>query len=149
MAARNPQGPPTPWQRMTLADSNLVIYAAKDNYDSLVDWFAAVAPCVSAVTRVEALGFHKLVPKEKDLLEEFFSKTSILSVSEEVIFRATALRQKKRMNLGDALIAATALVHGLTLATHNTADFAWISDLSVIDPFDQKPMNQPTEGASL
>ena len=148
MAAGNPQGPPTPGQRMTLADSNLVIYAARDNYDWLVDWFAAVAPSVSAVTRVEALGFHKLVPKEKDFLDEFFPKASILSISEEVILQATALRQQKRMSLGDALIAATALVHGLTLATRNMEDFQWIPRLSLIDPFERRP-DSTKEGASL
>lgn len=132
---------------MMLADSNLVIYAAKDNHGPLVDWFADVGPHVSAITRVEALGFHKLIPKEKGFLDEFFFKASILAVSEEVILEATSLRQQKRMNLGDALIAATALVHRLTLATHNTADFAWVSNLSLFDPIDQQAKKQSNEGA--
>lgn len=33
----------------------------------------------------------------------------------------------------DFLIAATALVHGLTLVTHNIQDFASITDLQVVD----------------
>ncbi len=40
------------------------------------------------------------------------------------------------MKLGDALIAATALVHGVELVTRNTADFSGIAGLRVINPLD-------------
>jgi predicted nucleic acid-binding protein len=39
------------------------------------------------------------------------------------------------MSLGDALIVATALVHRLTLVTHNVTHFGWIDDLVILDPF--------------
>jgi hypothetical protein len=41
----------------------------------------------------------------------------------------------KSMPIKDSLIAATALVHGLTLATHNTRDFTG-AGVKVIDPFE-------------
>ncbi len=41
------------------------------------------------------------------------------------------------MSLGDALIAASALRHGLKLATHNKKDFEWIKSLEVIDPMQE------------
>lgn len=50
------------------------------------------------------------------------------------IDRAIALRRSKKMTLGDAIIAATALEYNLTLATHNTKDFLWIDSLTVVDP---------------
>nr|VFJ66054.1 MAG: hypothetical protein BECKFW1821B_GA0114236_11116 [Candidatus Kentron sp. FW] len=37
-------------------------------------------------------------------------------------------------DVGDALIAATALVHNLELATANTSDFDWIEGLDVVNP---------------
>jgi predicted nucleic acid-binding protein len=37
--------------------------------------------------------------------------------------------------LGDAIIAATALVHVQTLVTRNTDDFAWIPSLKLWNPF--------------
>ena len=37
-------------------------------------------------------------------------------------------------NGGDALVAATCLVHGLVLVTHNTVDFTGIPELEVLDP---------------
>jgi predicted nucleic acid-binding protein len=39
------------------------------------------------------------------------------------------------MPIKDSLIAATALVHGLAVATRNTADFA-IAGVEVINPFE-------------
>jgi toxin FitB len=39
------------------------------------------------------------------------------------------------MKLPDAIIAATALVHGCELVTRNVSDFAKIPGLSVFDPF--------------
>jgi predicted nucleic acid-binding protein len=40
----------------------------------------------------------------------------------------------KAMPIKDSLIAATALVHGLTIATHNQADFR-VAGVKLLDPF--------------
>ena len=45
------------------------------------------------------------------------------------------LRQMKKMSLGDSLVAATCLAHDLTLVTRNAADFSWIENLRVLNPF--------------
>lgn len=64
----------------------------------------------------------------------FFSLVAVLPISPEVVLEAIRLRQLRKMSLGDAVIAATALVHGLPLVTRNVADFARIDGLTVIDP---------------
>lgn len=45
---------------------------------------------------------------------------------------------KRRMNirLADAVIAATAMIHNLKLATRNMDDFNAIKGLEVINPFE-------------
>jgi toxin FitB len=96
------------------------------------------APAVSMISRVEVLGYHRLTETQKEYFEKFFKITPLLPVTEEIILKAIALRQQKKMSLGDALIAATALVHDLTLVTHNVKDFEWIDDLSVLSPFEQQ-----------
>jgi hypothetical protein len=117
-----------------LADSNLIIYAASKNYPQLREWMALNKPVVSAVSLVETLGYHKLSAGEKLALETFFKELTILYPTSEIFQGAIELRQRHAMSLGDALIAATALFHDLTLATHNTADFEWIDALRLTDP---------------
>jgi len=119
---------------MMLADSNLIIYAASGNHPDLMDWFAKNKPAVSVISLVEALGYHKLQEKDKRFLEDFFAELIIHYPNPEIFQTAIDLRQQHAMSLGDALIAATAIYHGLTLATHNTKDFGWIKSLEVIDP---------------
>lgn len=120
-----------------LLDSNIIIYAAKPEYAFLGTFIEENAPVVSAVSYVEVLGFHKLTETEKELFAEFFAATTVLSISTEIIEKAVELRQTKKMTLGDALIAATALTHNLTLATNNTADFAWIDGLKLFNPLEK------------
>lgn len=69
------------------------------------------------------------------LLEEFFANTPTLPVSAPVLDQAVQLRRRRRMKLGDALVAATALTPGCELVTRNTADFDWVTGLSLHDPF--------------
>lgn len=117
-----------------MLDSNIIIYAARPEYPGLRRLIAARAPAVSAVSLVEVLGYHKLTDEDRVRFEAFFSATKILPISDAVIFRSISLRQSRKMSLGDALIAATALVFGRELLTHNTNDFAGIPGLSVVDP---------------
>jgi toxin FitB len=117
-----------------LLDSNLIIYSAKPEHAPLRQFIAENAPAVSAVSFVEVLGYHKLSAVERQHFEEFFAASTVLPVSEQVIERAVRLRQLRKMTLGDALIAATALVYDRTLLTHNTKDFTAIPDLKVVDP---------------
>lgn len=121
---------------MILADSNLIIYAASGKYPDLVDWFAENSPVASAVSLVEVLGYHKLKEDEKETLENLFAELTVIYPSVEVFQKATELRQQRNVSVSDALIAATAIFHNLTLATHNTSDFDWVDGLEVIDPFE-------------
>jgi predicted nucleic acid-binding protein len=94
-------------------------------------------PIVSAMTLVEVLGYHKLKAEEKEVLENLFAELSVIYPSVEIFLKAIGLRQQRNVSVSDALIAATALYHNLTLATRNTSDFNWIEALALIDPLDK------------
>ena len=117
-----------------IVDSNIIIYAFQPKYANLRDFFAAHAPVVSAASYVEVLGYHKLTEPREERLRHFFSLTTVLPIDQDVLDQAVYLRQQRKMSLGDALIAATALVHRLTLVTHNVPDFDWIDGLTILDP---------------
>ncbi|MCC6071280.1 type II toxin-antitoxin system VapC family toxin [Massilia sp. GCM10020059] len=59
---------------------------------------------------------------EQHVLPTFASRT--LSIDVAVARRAAGLHVPNVRPVRDALIAATALVHGMTVVTRNTADFA-------------------------
>jgi toxin FitB len=44
------------------------------------------------------------------------------------------LRQMRKMSVGDAIHAATAIIHNLELVTRNEGDFKWIKQLVVVKP---------------
>lgn len=58
-----------------------------------------------------------------------------MAISDAVLEQAVKLRQSKKMTLGDALVAGTALAHDLTLVIRNTKDFDWIGNLRLLNPF--------------
>jgi predicted nucleic acid-binding protein len=117
-----------------LIDSNIIIYAAQPQHAALRQWIAQHAPAVSAISYVEVLGYHRLALAEKQALELFFAAATMLPLSQPILAEAVKLRQQRKMTVGDALIAATCLLHKLTLVTHNTKDFTWIAGLTVFDP---------------
>lgn len=90
---------------------------------------------------VEVLGFHPLTNEQRQLFEAFFQCANVLPVSDQVIHEAIRLRQGRKMNLGDALIAGTALAYQIPLATHNVSDFDWIQSVKIIDPL--VPLESP------
>ena len=118
-----------------LIDSNITIYVAQRRYDGLSDFVASLPNrSVSIVSYIEALGYHRLVEPERVFLEAFFLNTDILPLTDAIADQAIRLRQQRRMGLGDAIIAATALTHNLALVTRNTEDFRWIGGLELLDP---------------
>src|SRR5207237_6107473 len=90
----------------------------------------------SAISRIEVLGYHLLATEQHQYLIEFFQAANILRISDAVVTEAVKLRQTKRMGLGDAIVAGTALAHRLTLVTRNIGDFSWIQSLDLINPFE-------------
>lgn len=118
-----------------LLDSNIIIYSIQPNNSQLREYIAEQLPCVSAISYVEVLSYHNLLLQDRVDLEEFFSLVPILQITSTILDQAVALRQIKKISLGDSLIAATSLVHGITLVTRNIKDFAWISGIKLLDPY--------------
>lgn len=121
-----------------LLDSNIIIYSAQPEYSHLRKLIAEHAPTVSALSYLEVLGYHLLTEQQRRYFEEFFQVAQVLPLSQDVLNQAVALRQRRRMTLGDAIIAGTALVYGLTLITRNTNDFRWIVELELLNPFEAR-----------
>ena len=120
---------------MRLLDSNIIIYATQAlHLPQLKSLLASPDSLVSEITRLEALGFHRLSLGDKLFLEETFSTMQVLGIDKAIIDKAIALRQQRKMSAGDAIHAATALLSNLELHTRNMVDFNWIKGLKVVNP---------------
>ena len=59
-----------------------------------------------------------------------------MPLDEPTVQQTIRLRQQLRIKLPDAIIAATALTHGLPLLTRNTSDFGAVPGMLVLNPYD-------------
>ena len=116
---------------MWLADSNIVILAASRPDHPLQAWLEEQVPAISLITRIEVLGYHKFKPGEQALIEAMLEPLDEIGIDPATVNLAIGLRQQRKMSLPDALIAATALEHNLTLATRNEDDFSWVPGLQL------------------
>jgi predicted nucleic acid-binding protein len=118
-----------------LIDTNVII----DNFGNKLPEKAtkllySIALTVSAVTKIEVLGWTNATKAQLQPLYDFMEIAGILPINEAVVEKTITIRQTKKIALGDAIIAATALVYDLVLISRNTSDFKNIDGLQVFDP---------------
>jgi predicted nucleic acid-binding protein len=121
---------------MILLDSNILIYLVQKEHEALRQWLLTIQPAYSIISKVEVLGYWNLSTTQAHAIAAVLSPMREISLTARQCEQAISLRQQRKMSLGDALIAATALDHNLPLATRNTKDFDWISGLQLINPMD-------------
>lgn len=119
---------------MVLLDSNIIINGSKPSHSALRKYIAETPHCVSVISWIEVLGYSEINPEEHSFLDDFFDIVATFDLTDSVVQRAISLRTRRRMTLGDSIIAATAIEFGLQLLTYNTKDFSWIVELHLISP---------------
>lgn len=68
-------------------------------------------------------------------IKDFLAFANLFYIDDAIADKAIFLRKTyKKLKLGDALIAATALVHDFVIITRNTKDFQNIEGLEYINP---------------
>lgn len=137
---------------MYLLDTNVISELRKPQADkNVVAWAKTViAPrmFISAITLKEletgVLRMERRDPAQGKVLRNWLKRhvmpafdARILPVDSTVALRCARLHVPDQANESDALIAATALVHGLTVVTRNVADFE-SSGVALINPWDSR-----------
>lgn len=134
---------------MYLLDTNVVSELRKPHADANVKrWAAAVASSslfLSAITVLEleagVLRIERRDARQGKALRHWLDAQVLIAFADRILPIDTAIAKRcaslhvpNRMADGDALIAATALVHALTLVTRNIDDFKR-SGVELIDPW--------------
>ena len=90
---------------------------------------------ISVITKIEVLGYNDL-PRKMSAMSNFVSLSEILPLNETVTEKTIELKRSRKMKLGDAIIAATAIVDNLVLITRNVDDFKFIPSLTALNPYE-------------
>ncbi|WP_085690143.1 MULTISPECIES: type II toxin-antitoxin system VapC family toxin [unclassified Pseudomonas] len=137
---------------MYLLDTNVISELRKPQADkNVVAWARTVTSprmFISSITLKEletgVLRMERLDPAQGKVLRTWLKRhvmpafdARILPVDAAVALRCARIHVPDQANESDALIAATALVHGLTVVTRNVADFE-SSGVALINPWESR-----------
>jgi predicted nucleic acid-binding protein len=123
-------------QSLYTLDTNAVIDFINDDEHAapiLSDILAgpAIPSYISTITEGELFAFSRLTDSEITRIEDFLQLVTIIPVDSRVARLAGRLKATYRMELGDSLVAATALLMRSTLLTRNVRDCRKIPQLSL------------------
>ncbi len=119
-----------------LLDSNIIVYLSKGELDNETFFDENKTYCVSVISYMETLGFAFETAREKQFVQHLLSLFEVLYIDKPIADKVVEIRQKKKVKLPDAIIAATALEKQCTLVTRNVDDFKHLdSTLHIINPF--------------
>lgn len=98
-----------------VADTNILLYTLEGHsgIESLLHYSFAV----SVISEIELLGKHEITSEETRIITELLADCSLIELNNPIKNRAIQLRQKQKIKLPDALIAATAIELQIPLVT--------------------------------
>jgi predicted nucleic acid-binding protein len=123
---------------MYLLDTNTVIDFCNSKLPlNAKNFLISIEPIISVISNIEMFASTKIPEYEVKKLQEFIEIATIYDkIDAKIVAKSIEIRQKYKIKLPDAIIAATALANNLTLITRNISDFEDIEGLSIINPYD-------------
>ena len=121
-----------------LVDTNILIYHVGGSAPAsqfLNKIIGEQAFHLSILSVVEFLGWLGHTEEKFKECQALVKLAKVFSVDAQIADKAVDLRRIKKIKLADAIIASTAIVNNLNLATRNQADFKGIKTLEIINPF--------------
>lgn len=124
-----------------LYDTNIIIYYLQQQFPVATEIFIDSliqnqSPVISVITEIELLCWNGSLENDIEVLKCFIGETIVIPLEQDVKLRTIEIRKKYKLKMPDAIIAASALVHDLTLLTRNLNDFKLIPELKIINPWE-------------
>lgn len=112
-----------------LLDTNSAIYMLNGNL--CMQPYLKENLAISFISEIELYPFKEITEEEEKTIEEFIKNCKLFEIDKSIIKQAIHIRQNYHNKLGDAIIAATAIVNNLTLLTADKG-FNKIKELNMI-----------------
>ena len=90
-------------------------------------------PTISVITEIEALSWINHDKNKEQIVKAFVEDATVLALTPAEVAQCVSIRRSRKIKTPDAIMAATAIVHNLTLITSDTG-FKNIQGLKIIDP---------------
>lgn len=112
-----------------LADTNFLIFTSQGN--SIVEPFLDYNIGISFISEMELLGVFNIYKIQKSNMQSIIDECFVIDMSTEIKKKAIQLKQKYKIKLPDAIIAATAIELAVPFITAD-ADFKVIKELDLL-----------------
>ena len=112
-----------------LADTNFLINISLKNL--IVEPFIDFNIGISYITEIELIGVFSISKFQLSTSKELIKSCSVFEMNPKIKEQTILLKQKYKLKLPDAIIAATAIVYKLPFLTSD-ADFKNIKELNLI-----------------
>jgi predicted nucleic acid-binding protein len=112
-----------------VADTNVLIYFLEGNKN--LKSFQDNNFAVSVISEIEMLGWYKIAEEEKNIIRLFLDSCFVIELLPAIKEIAIGIRQKHKMKLPDAVVAATAIYLDAPLITADK-QFSKIPNLKLL-----------------
>jgi predicted nucleic acid-binding protein len=124
-----------------LLDTNTLIYfmdgtLTTKGFEFVLKALEAEECALSVISKIEVLGFPFPSILQEQQAAKFVKSLRIYHLTEDVVEKTIEIRKSIKPKIADAIIAATAILHGFTLISRNEKDFKHLHGLNFINPFD-------------
>ena len=109
-----------------LLDTNIIIYYFNGlTDDQQVDELLVNSFNISIISKIEFLGWNGFLTDQLlyQRAQSFITHAKVFNLDAQIANKTIELRQQYKIKTPDAIIAATALIHRLGVATNNIDDF--------------------------
>lgn len=112
-----------------LADTNFLIFTSQGN--PLVEPFLDYNIGISFISEMELLGVFSISKVQKSNIQNIINECFVIDMNAEIKKYAIQIKQKYKIKLPDAIIAATAIQYNIPFITAD-ADFKVVKELNLI-----------------
>jgi len=112
-----------------LADTNFLIFTSQGN--PIVEPFLDYNIGISYISEMELLGVFSISKIQKSNMQNIIDECFIIDMNSEIKKKSIQIKQKYKIKLPDAIIAATSIQYNIPFITADS-DFKVIKELDLI-----------------